>query len=545
MRKKLDKEYDILVKLQSKCVKEENDTLKYYCDCMLKLWRIFYKISETGMLSYIDRIMSPVFPLMVQFFDDRVNAYYNSTTEKERVDIGEDIERSIVTFWEVQETIIQSSNGADRILFQSAPLDSGLHYVAPKLCAFYSEVLNSLSRLFMKKNEENRYAFCVYPSLSSQAEAERLFTTMKKKGKVGIIRVPGRDIANISYIMVLLFHEFFHTIPGSDLRLRKKRARNFLNILLYDLMAMIERDTEIKSEDKETYRKYLFGVPKEEIQNKIHDTGENDRFFYSNNIMGCCANSINKYLFNESSSVLAEISEKIYLPDNGDSFCEYKQKRDEIKKINNRLNNNIMKICSSLAVQKKCRFIMGVFREAYADLLCVLMLKLTPEQYFDTFRYGQNISDRNHRGIGLYLRAFCVKEVMSAPDAEYSIWRDEIFEPWREWSNKMETSETRNRGKLVDEVFYLTQIYKSGVSFNVDEQEEWENAQIDNSGTEILINKIILERYLEYFKLCCNDFEKHICQKKNEVDSFEDQYRIGELVKGDDVHFDISFRNWE
>ncbi len=114
------------------------------------------------MLSYIDRIMSPIFPLMVQYFDNRIKAYFQTEIGKQKVEIGEDIERSVVTFWEVQEAIIQSSNGADRILFQSAPLDSGAHYVAPNLFSYYSEVLISFSELCIDERiSKNHYAFCV------------------------------------------------------------------------------------------------------------------------------------------------------------------------------------------------------------------------------------------------------------------------------------------------------------------------------------------------------------------------------------------------
>ena len=271
--------YETLFKIWERCIRLEFENLKFYCECMLKLSRTFFKIEQTEMLSYIKRIMSPAFPLMVNYFVNRADAYISSKLEKERVEILEDIERSIVRFWDVHESIIQSSNGADRILMQTAPIDSGVHYAVPKLCAYYSELLNTFANL-LNEESKNHYAFCVYPTLNSQAEAELLFATMKQRGKVGVIRVPGKDIANVEYITALLFHEFFHIIPGG-LRLRKKRALFFLNILLYDIDALLIGDLKFEDDkSKEKLREYLFGKLCGTILEELRKHEKGDRLFY-------------------------------------------------------------------------------------------------------------------------------------------------------------------------------------------------------------------------------------------------------------------------
>ena len=545
-----------LLLISNKCEELELVTLRYYCECMLKLWRIFYKIKGTEMLSYIWQIMSPVFPLMIRYFTNRADAYIDeSKTEKEKVEILEDIERSVVEFWEVQEAIIQSSNGADRILFQSAPLDTGAHYAAPKLCAYYSEVLNSFAGFFDENEDslEKNYAFCVYPTLNSQAEATMLFTTMEQKGKVVIIRVPGNDIANNIYILSLLLHEFFHIVP-EKLRLRKMRANIFLNILLYDIGSLVIENIEIKEEeDKEKLRNYIFSKLIEDASKELTCYSEECRFFYSRQIMESFANKFFNYLRKVKSQPMLCMLKEIYppkYPEDEESFSEYREKRTVIKQWHSQVNTNISNICESSIIQKKCNFYMGVFREAYADLLCVISLGLNPEQYFLTFRYSQKDFDESCVGIGLFLRVFFVKEVMSEEmNTPVPVWRSQVFNSWEKWSQHIEAKgKQKDNNGLIEGMLQVTRLYKNrGISYNQlgSRREDNDNLQWGGDNMEVVPNRVILERYLMYFRKCRDEYLKYL--KKHEVrfKSFQERFMLNRQDINDKMNEYISFREWE
>lgn len=539
-----NKNLQILIEIRKQCIGSEYENLKYYCECMLKMFRTFYKIEQTEMLSYIKRIMSPAFPLMVRYFDNRAKAYMLSKTEMERVEIFEDIERSVVGFWDVHEAIIQSSNGADRILMQTAPIDSGVHYAVPKLCAYYSELLNSLANILDgdEGGTESHYAFCVYPTLNSQAEAELLFTTMEQRGKVGIIRVPGKDIADVEYITTLLLHEFFHIIPR-ELRLRKNRAQLFLKILFYDLDSIVMENLEFKDKgSKERLRKFLFEKLAEKIKEEMRSHKPEDRLFYSRDIKEYYTNEFIKQLQDINESTLLDMVEYLYPGRQFEDFKEYTEKRGPVKKWYSQIRMNVWGVCTSSIIIKHCSFYMGVFREAYADLLSVISLNLSPERYFSVFHYTQPDVDENLRRIGLFLRAFFVKEVMcekigkAIPD-----WKVPLFQRWGEW--KKNINEQGSQSGLINGIERLTEIFCGKLDSFSDFGEKRKDLSDLNVREEGMVpNKVILESYLSYFRECRDKYLEHLSSQKEGFREFEQQFMID---RGESLIYSISFREWE
>lgn len=550
MRENEEKELERLSQVWDRCDMPEYETLKYYCECMLKLCRIFYKIENTGMLSYIHQILSPTFPLMVRYFINRAEAFIEEKKEKEKVEILEDIEKSVVGFWEVQEAIIQSSNGADRILFQSAPLDSGTHYAAPKLCAYYSEMLNTFADFF-DENEgvsEKYYAFCVYPTMNSQAEAERLFTTMEQKGKVGIIRVPGKEIADTRYIIPLLFHEFFHIVPGS-LRLRKRRAKIFLNILLYDLETLIEENVDINNDSyKEILRSYLFDKLIKETLKEMDDIEEEKRFYYSRNIMENFANKIYMYLREAEKQKVTKMEEIICSGEEFKSFSEYKERKRVIERWYSQINTNISNICEGSVIQRKCHFYMGVFREAYADLLCVISLNIKPDQYIRIFRYTQGDIGESCVRIGLFLRVFFVKEIM-CEDINTPNLISKVFEDWKKWAQHIEINYEQNGDNgLIKGMLHVTSVYRNEESFcrqcgHLNGSDT--NRQINTEDMEVVPNRVILDRYLEYFRTCRDKYLEYLKLHEEKFALFQQRFLFNRQEINDDMNYYISLREWE
>ncbi len=539
-----NKNLQMLIEIREQCIDLEYENLKYYCECMLKMFRTFYKIEQTEMLSYIKRIMSPAFPLMVRYFGNRAEAYMLSKTEMERVEIFEDIERSVTGFWDVHEAIIQSSNGADRILMQTAPIDSGVHYAVPKLCAYYSELLNSLANILDEDEEktESHYAFCVYPTLNSQAEAELLFTTMEQRGKVGIIRVPGKDIADVEYITTLLLHEFFHIIPG-ELRLRKYRAHLFLKILFFDFESIVMGKLEVtEKKDKEKLRKFLFGKLANKITEEMRSHKSEDRFFYSRDIKEYYTNAFIKQLKDISESSFLDMVECLYPRCPFESVTEYLKKRDPVKKWHLQIRTNIWGVCTSSVIIKRCSFYMGVFREAYADLLSVISLNLSPGRYFSVFRYTQSDVDENFRRIGLFLRVFFVKEVMSEKiEKVIPDWKIPLFQCWGEW--KKNINEQRSQSGLINGIDRITEIFRrKSDSFSECEDKRKDLSDLEAWEEGMVPNKVILESYLSYFRECRDKYLEHLSSQKERFKEFEQQFLID---RGESLIYSISFRQWE
>ena len=535
--------------LRNNCTIPEEETLKYYCECMLKLERTFYKIDRTHMLSYIKQILLPVFPLMVEYFCDRAEAYKNEESEIKKIMILEDIESSVVKFWEVHEAIIQSSNGVDKILFQSAPIDTGQRYAAPKICAFYSELLNSLASIFVQDNKDiGHYAFCVYPTMNSQAEAILLFSTMKKRGKVGIIHIPGKRIADVRYMISLLLHEFFHVIPGR-LRARKKRARLFLNVLLYDLedtlMGELDFYGSSVEDDKKRLQQYLFGELVNVIIEEIENKEVEDRFFYSEEIVRDYVRKIRKHLWELKDRQLSDMVRNVFPNLENGKFSDYCKKREIVKEWYFKINGHISSVLSGPYIQKKCRFYMGVFREAYSDLLAVITLGLSPEEYLSVFRYTKQDIDHELKRIGLFLRGFFVMETMKARSIDMKEQkREELFQVQNDWD--VGSFEENQGSGLVRGIRKVWEIYYDKIKWKrVDEIQEKVNGQMPQLVVDVVPNKVILTRYLEYFKMCQDSYEEFMTLHKDMFEKFSKAFLIDKHMDSEEFAYQISIRMWE
>lgn len=527
---------DKLIDIRNDCRVPQEEILKYYCECMLKLERTFFKIAKTDMLTYIKKTMLPVFPLMVQYFSERAEAYKHETDEMKKNKILEDIETSVVKFWEVHEAIIRSSNGVDKILFQSAPIDTGQRYAAPKLCSFYSELLNSLAEIFRQGDcEIGQYAFCVYPTMNSQAEAVLLFTTMEKRGKIGIIRIPGKHIADIRYSISLLLHEFFHVIPAK-LRNRKQRAQLFLNILLYDLSNTIigKLDFTNNNQNKENFHHYLFEKLIYKCKNEINSKENDDRFFYSSDIVKFYIKQIKKELWEINNLSLTDMLNKVYPNLIDDDFSEYYKKRELIKEEFLIISNEISVILSDAYIKRKCRFYMGVFREAFSDLLAVMTMELSPEEYLSIFQYTERDIDKDFKRIGLFLRVFFVIESMKMKDENLD---DEEFVC--KWNNWKQYIDEEHKNGLIKGVIEISNIYE-----DIKERKE-----VDKKGLsdvmDVVPNKVILERYLEYFKKCRSGYLNFIKANKIQIEDFKKRFMIANKLDSRRMNYEISIRNWE
>ena len=536
---------NLLGKIKKECELKEEDTLQYYCVCLLKLYKEFIKVEKTEMLSYIHQIVSPAFPLVLKYFLIQANAYLLSGEAEEKSVILQDIEISVETFGEVWDAVIQSTNAADRILIQSAPIESTIRQVPVKLCAYYSSLLNELATIFQEKvGEERKYAFSVYPSLGSRPEAILLFLTMKRNGKVGIIRVPEKDIEDVKYLRMLISHEFYHIVPGSFLRRRRSRAAALAKIILYDLREKLLDGIKINQKVRERLEECLFGDVPREIKEKYLSKDEESRCFYSTDTSEFFSNYFIQHALKLLKMDSQEIWEAIFAPQDINDFEKYKSSKDCAEDYHKRIKNKILNLLASSSIPKVCKFYSDVFREVFADLLYVMSLQVSANDYFSSFRYKPlNVPDSQYRP-NLYLRASLVLEIMTEDSAEKSL-DEKLFNDWREWRETTLNENTEsNTDSFVCEVrSFLKDITDSANIKYSDLAGEEETIGAECVSTLPDLN--IWDNYIEYFRLCRNryyDFEK---QRKIEFINFRKKYLIEMNYSNLNLLDAISKRKWE
>lgn len=531
--------------IKNKCALQHESTLQFYCDCLIKMYKAYYKIEETEMLSYVKQIMAPAFPLVVDYFVETVAACLDMKSDKEKAKMRQDIEDSVVNFSQVFEEIIHSTNGADRMLVQTAPIDIGVRYVAPKLCAYYSSILNNLAQIFEMPGEK-RYAFCVYPTQISCAEAVLLFTTMERPGKVCIIRVSGHKIAHIQYLRQLLLHEFFHVLPSS-LRLRKKRAIAFLHVCLDGISSEMFQGCSLSSNERERLKAMLFAEVRTEVKRELSDKEETDRVFYSRNIHGVYVNILQRQMYHIQGKRVEDFLEQLDTGEKYHTYESYHVQKEQARTIFSLVRKNVQYTSSELT--EKCKYYIDLFREVYADILSIITLRLQVQSYFGGFQYSPSKKKEQHERSGLYFRVMFVAGTMSGEYHNLSDEQEKMLADWKKWRDYVTDDEV---GKFIEQTVEFEKIYLDGGETGNKPKEtgeamETKNGKQARSNDRIVLNCEMRNKYMDYFHECCQRYLEYenqpcICEKFND---FRKQFDISLQNNVDALNYVIGTRHWE
>lgn len=531
----------ILYRIYSESAQNRESIWQFYSDCLMKLHHTFKKAEETEMLFYVRQVISPVFPLVIKYFYCLYNLYCESTNDEEKLKILDDIEFSVVSFAEGCDALIQSINGSDWIQAQPSQMDGGgIRYGTPKLYAYYTAMLNGLADLFQQK-DYREYGFCVCPALDSRPEAELLFSTIRERGKVGMIRVPGKDIADVRYLNKLLVHEFYHIVPGSELRLRKDRAEKYLQIIMYDIRNQIFEDVdkdEISPFIMGKLEKLFFGENLANISEELERIDGSDREYYSSDIQTRYANALIKCLKKILCKTTRDMFEAIY-DENEFLNCitPYLKRMHHLEKAHRIINTNILDMLTNNYVIAICCFHMEIFREGYADISTILTLKADPESWFSAFRYYPVNKNDYKKNLNIYLRACLVCKVMTE---ECTLRVDnELFGVWKEWLEKLKENGSKS-------YFFegIRNIFLYLENDKINEKLE-EDAKSHKYGPNLVFSeRKIWQYYLDYFLKCR---EKFLQKEYSGMDfnQFRDKYFLNGNMTNINLLNNISMRKWE
>lgn len=378
--------------------------LAYCCQCLEKLLRVYVKVRETEMLSYICKILDPFFPLAVDYFYDHILAYTNAITNSKdstidgvlTIDVYEDIKKSVLALSEATEFIIQSSNKADRMLIQSIPINSGLLYSVPKMSAYFSEMLNTLADIL--QNETNSdYAFCVFPAIQYRSETKVLFLTQQKHGKTALIRIPSTDLMQVSYLRILLVHELFHVILIPEHVQRKERAIDYLKILMYDLEGKLyDGLSELNQNKRQRLDKLILTPITNALISKLKDKQNEDRIFYSRQIQALMVSTILDNLSYILTLNRNEIYDCLYEYEKEcKGYNEYEERMECCDETLKKITENAILLMKSSVVSEVSGLYMRIFREVLSDLSTIWILRPKPESWIHSFHYhAVNVNDR-------------------------------------------------------------------------------------------------------------------------------------------------------
>ena len=393
-----------------------------------------------------------------------------------------DIESSIAEMVDVYKNVMGEVSNVERQIFQSLSVDTKIHALSPKLCAFYSSILERVVAMFYEDNIE--YAFVLHPTLHSTIEAKVLLEKREESGKVVIIYVSENVIENFDLVSICLLHEVFHILTKNE-RMRKKRAEIFTIQVMEQMQRLILQGVffgEKEKEIKEKLRLYYFkDISKllEEFKNREED----NKSFYGQSIQEEVKNKMKEYLGKEDGD-LEDIIMNVFCQNKKfENYSEYEQQTLIVAENVKKIRKNIFYIVSENLIAKVADQIMFIYREAYADIACILLLEIEPKLYKEAFlRSIQFQYDSSYIDTARNLRETLVARIVTRTISP------KFQESWKYYAEEME-EENWNQRDVMEEKKYLQKEHFYG---------------------RIEINSTIMGWFEKYLEKCGNKFSERL-----------------------------------
>ena len=147
--------------------------------------------------------------LFANHFMEQTELAVSQTNVYEKRCLIDEIENAVDRMTNVYRNVIDSTSDSDRQMLSGVSVDTSIYELSPKLCAFYSKILDDLVHMF---HEENNYAFILHPTLKNNTETQILFEQRTLSGKVVIIYISESIIEEVDVVSVFLLHEAFHVL---------------------------------------------------------------------------------------------------------------------------------------------------------------------------------------------------------------------------------------------------------------------------------------------------------------------------------------------
>lgn len=428
--------------MESQWIVEEMTTLKGLYDeyrtnekalsrcigCMIRMLNSLAQMEYSQFHFYERQILVDALRIFTKHFIEQVkDAKWEADTRKKK-ELIDDIENAVDSMIGVYKNMIDSTANSDRQMLSSISIDTSIYELSPKICAFYSLILNKLVKMFQEDDGEE-YAFVLHPTLKSNTETRVMFGKREKSGKVVIIYLSESIIERFDTVVVFLLHEAFHVLTKND-RKRKMRFGFFFQLVLAEIKQVLfsgvfaDKEYESVRMEDELLR-YFFADCKREIRD-WDSKDKYDRDFYSSKVAQWGNSYFNGCLIAINQSLETLVREMI-LKESADldDFESYEQLYESEKQIVQQIRKNLLIAMSERRIFDLINRILFLYREIYADIACILTLNLGPDDYQTAFEKSkQFFSDENYfdsvRVVRNYIVALSVASYM--PEKEKELW---------------------------------------------------------------------------------------------------------------------------
>lgn len=510
-----------IAKINELFLKAADDNLmRSFCMYSLRMLNSAAQIMNTDFFYFTENAILPILKMYIKYFIEETQEYLEQDFDMRKSELLDDLEKAVVIMTDFYKDITASSNFADKTLLQTILLNVDIYSYQIKQCSFFTEGLNWLIDLIQQGDEtlqeEEAYIVGIHPTANKEARAEVLFESRKNSGKVIILQVPEHKFFDFSSLFNSLVHRVFFVL-SKKYRQRTLRAENFHKIIMQYMTIELLENGESEWDSK------LLEFWMKDFQDKIQKTlleDKNEKKYYFKALKTFYANELNgkmkEILMNRD---YREIIKKLLNTDEmqSNTLEKYSEKYQEINSRLKEIQDNVCNIFIEGKVRKYIEFVSYMIRDTYADLLMIMTLDLSPQQYVSTF-YG--IGNAN--------------KIISLEHDFPTYWRiDLVFLTIKEGNKEFRWN---LKGWSILESGSYDKVtpggWKNYVTNEINEKRNNETTQKENvkqlfpleNGLKISVYEDIVNCFLLYLKTCGNEYNSLLNKKSAEFSRFRAKY---------------------
>jgi len=442
----------------SQIVSEEkqctNERVITFCHAIWQLLQSLKPLETAPAKKYDFWSLYIPFSVFADILEEKLETAQSADTSKEEKDfVGNE---EIYNFIHKISMTLHGTLRTDIQFFQIRDFNVIVHYAPAKLRAFYSFWVLRLTDYYNEFNEDgikNTYSFILSPGMYQQTGVSELYTNYVENKRLMLIKVPERHLYAIRWLPVILAHEVSHFVGYAS---RRRMARHFaclkicarvlfLEINYFRYCSSSEEFQQLKEQGikgLKLYEEMEKELEKEEYRVRVK-SGLYPHEFHSENSIEIIKRTFRNGNGDFTAKIISEDSERmnIFLKKEKNIMeMPFGQQCREIQKILEESNREYKEI---LTLNQKFEFdllpqlleiLIYICKEAYADLIAILTLGLSPEEYLYSFIKGEcNIQEDRvgEDAVLLVLRAgFTMRAVMNAVACKPSCFTEEFCQIW-------------------------------------------------------------------------------------------------------------------
>lgn len=460
--------------------------------------------------------------------------------QEEREDEQIENLQQISDFFYAINLLAQNSIRLERQFIQSVDLNARIYEAPVQLNAFYASYFSLLKDILNSGMKESDYEFMICPGMAEYLNVRRVLPNASRKNRLLLVEVPEHQIYDVRNQLMVMAHEAAHFV-GRDIRHRTERHKMMLKVIVNSVSTFLVLDEGMHpfcTEESIKAFENEYGLELENATKAYYTEIEKDKFRiaedryhteYMREDLWICAQAV----LIENEDLLDRIGKAAF-----DRFGREMdlQNLDAVKKLQEfrRFKSEFWEnkkaflaritvpeitlsdeCCINTIVDSNIHFM----KEAFADSISVLLLRLSPEEYIESLLgSSEQIGKLQGHIRTIEWRIALVSKVV--PDC----CDEETKKLWEmgQLKRAAEESENGELKNIMKRVTGLLENYLSGVKsiFEIYEEDEerdgGERLFLERRAINRLYNREVSNVFIEYLKLCCKMFydkEKYIYQK--------------------------------